>query len=109
MTVIQGASEELRFDASRDWALFGLGGTLIKEQNITQNGRKGREQIIEVKDTGFTRIRGFWVGRRLYLVLVGYQERFLIPEAVDFFLESFQVEEPRLDNVAPAKQPKTRP
>jgi hypothetical protein len=89
--VIEGASEDERLDASRDWGLFGLGGKLVGERAVTQHGLKGREQVVEVEGKGVVRTRLFWAGRKLYQANVVSKPRFLNAKAADYFLDSFRL------------------
>jgi hypothetical protein len=91
---LEGSTDEQRLDAARDLLLFGVGGKLVREEPVELQGRKGREVVVEVEGVGVTRTRLFWVGRRLYQVNVTYQERFLIPEAAEHFLNSFRFASP---------------
>jgi hypothetical protein len=90
---VRASTEKERLDSSRDFAVVGVNGKLVKEREIELSGRKGREQIIEVPDMGgILRARNFWSGRRLYIVQVVSKPAFLNAKAADHFLDSFRFE-----------------
>jgi hypothetical protein len=89
--VIRASTEKDRNNAVAAWAAHGLNGKVVREQDVEQGGRKGREHTIEVKDKGVVRTRLFWSGRRLYFAQVAYRPRFLNAKAADYFLDSLRV------------------
>jgi hypothetical protein len=97
---VEAASENERLDSAQGWIVVALGGKLSRQVDIEQNGLKGRECEIEVEGMGMTRTRLFWVGHRLYQVLVAYKEEFLNTKAADFFLDSFTLDK-RPSSTAP--------
>jgi hypothetical protein len=90
---LAGTSEEERVKASRDLAVFGLGGKLLRDDPLNYQGLRGREVIIEVGGNKVFRNRLFWVGNRLYQVNVAYVSKFRNPWAVNYFLDSFRLNE----------------
>jgi hypothetical protein len=54
------------------------------------------------------RSRNFWVGRRLYGIMVACQPRFLNVRAADYFLDSFRLGEEKATAARPAPE-RSRP
>jgi HEAT repeats len=88
---IQTDSSDELFDRGRDATIAGLGGKLVSEAQYHQSGFPGREYIVDVPAKGTTHKRVLLDGRRLYQVLVAYPTQSEIPEAVQYFFDSFQL------------------
>lgn len=89
--VIKALSEGERLEAARD-AITLAGGKLRVEQEVEQNGLKGRECEFEVEGKGVIRTKFFWVKQRLYQVAVTLDPKFPnSPKAAEYFLNSFRL------------------
>jgi hypothetical protein len=89
--VVRASTEQERNRAIAEQAAAGLKGKVVQQRDVNQGGRKGREHTIEVADKGVVRARVFWSGRRLYIVSVVSQPKFLNPKPADYFLDSFRL------------------
>jgi hypothetical protein len=92
--VLKGSTDEERFQATKDLApLFFHGGKVVEEKQVSRGGLNGREYLLDVEGIGQLRSRQFWVGRKLYTVMVAYKPQFLNPRAAAYFLDSFRPEQ----------------
>src|SRR5262245_51296912 len=92
--VLEGKTEEERFQAMRDSAPFLLpGGKILEEKKVSLGELGGRDYLVEVEGLGRFQNRVFWAGRKLYGVAAAYKPEFLNAPAAAYFLDSFRVEE----------------
>jgi hypothetical protein len=89
---LKGSTEEERLRGMKDAAPFFMGAKVVENNKVTLGDLTGREYVLEVEKVGRVRSRHFWLGPRLYSVMVVYKPEFLNPSAADFFLDSFRVE-----------------
>jgi hypothetical protein len=92
--ILKQVTEAQRFDNARDWVVAQLGGKVVIDEQVEQNGLKGREQEIAVEGMGFLRTRHFWVGNRLYNILVASTPEFVNRKAAEYFLNSLKIVRP---------------
>jgi hypothetical protein len=90
--VLKRSTEEARYQATKDLILAN-GGKVVEEKKVSVGGLSGREHVVEVERLGQLRTRQFWVGRRLYTVMMAYKPQFLNPRAAAYFLDSFRLEQ----------------
>jgi hypothetical protein len=92
--VLKGSTEEERFRAAKELVpAFFPGGQVVEDKEISSGGLRGRESLLEVEGLGRLRSRNFWVGRRLYGLMVAHQPQFLNARAMTYFLDSFRLKE----------------
>jgi hypothetical protein len=90
---VESTPERQRNDELRkSMPVFFQGGKITSERQVEVQGHKGVETRIEVDNMGDVRQRHFWVGHRMYVVTLIFQREFVIPEAANYFLESFRFE-----------------
>jgi hypothetical protein len=99
--LLTGTDDE-RLAGAREAVLFGTNGTLVDEKPFGLGPINGREFTIEktidhdgIAYTTTLRSRVFWIRRRQYHIQVTYNSEFSVLPAVDYFLESFKLREPR--------------
>ncbi len=72
---------------------FFTGGEVVEEKNLSLGILRGREYLIEVEGLGRLQNRVFWVGPKLYGLIVAYKPEFLNARAATYFLDSFRLKE----------------
>jgi hypothetical protein len=101
--VLKGATEEELFRRWKDSVPdFFPGGKIVEEKEILLGELCGREYLLEVEGQGCLRSRQFWVGQKLYSLMVAHQPEFVNARAMTYFLNSFQLKE-RADIDMPAR------
>jgi hypothetical protein len=90
---INNTAEKDRVDSALQMILASTGGEVQAEGEVTVQGRKGYERLIEAKEFGLLRQRVFWVGSRCYLVQVAGAPKFWNAKAGDHFMDSFRFED----------------
>lgn len=88
---IKNLSERERAAAACNWLVGMTAGKVLHEGELNYRGLKGHELEIEVANIHAMRIRFFWVGPRLYQVMLTFSREFLNPRAAEHFFESFQI------------------
>jgi hypothetical protein len=93
---VAATTEEERNEGLRkSFPFFFMGGKITSEKEIEIQGRKGTEIYAEVGEMGDIQQRHFWVGDRMYVVMLIFKKEFVIPEAARYFLESVRIEAAR--------------
>jgi hypothetical protein len=90
---VKGITVEERFRRAREANPQFPGGKVVEEKKVSAGGHDGREYLVEVEGQGFLVCRHFWVGQRLYGVMVAYTPKFLNARAAGYFLDSFRLED----------------
>jgi hypothetical protein len=91
--VLGQSTEEERSRALKEAApFFFSGGKVVEEKEVSQDGLRGREYLLEVEGMGRIRGRNFWVGQKLYGLQVVHKPQFLNARAAACFLDSFRLE-----------------
>ena len=83
---VASTTEEERNEGLRKaFPFFFMGGKMTSEKEIEFQGRKGTEIHAEVGEMGDIKQRHFWVGNRMYVVMLIFKKEFVIREAANFF------------------------
>lgn len=92
--LLKGVAVEERFRGTKDSLPFFTGGKLVEEKDVSQGELRGHEYLLEFEGPrGRLLSRQFWVGPRLYAVMVAYKPEFLNARAAGYFLDSFRLDE----------------
>jgi hypothetical protein len=77
------------FDKTRDEAVKGVRGTLLKDEPFTNGDISGREILIQLEYGRMERARIFFSGKRVYTVLVILPAEEIRSEEINTFFNSF--------------------
>lgn len=82
------------FDKSRDLAVKGVNGRLLKENSFSSNGFTGREIFVQMDYGRVERARMFFHGKRLYVVLAIVPDTEVNTDEINSYMSSFKTDQP---------------